>query len=104
MAEREVVFVDGMRTAFGRMGGTIRDVLASDLAGLTVKALAEKTGIKEKAHVDTLFCGTALGCHAGKSPFSQNENVVRAQGVKPASYVVFHHIVPNNLVGQAHPA
>ena len=33
MSERDVVFVDGVRTAFGRMGGTIRDIGASQLAG-----------------------------------------------------------------------
>ena len=47
MAEREVVIVDGMRTAFGRMGGTLRDICASELAGLTIRAMVEKTNIAE---------------------------------------------------------
>ncbi|SHJ67038.1 acetyl-CoA C-acetyltransferase [Desulfatibacillum alkenivorans DSM 16219] len=59
MAEREVVFVDAVRTAFGRMGGTIRDFTAAELAGICIKGLVDKTKIKEKAHVDTVMMGCA---------------------------------------------
>ena len=59
MADREVVFVDGVRTAFGRMGGTIRDIFASKLASIGIKGLLEKTKIKEKSHVDSVFLGSA---------------------------------------------
>jgi len=66
LAEREVVFVDGMRTAFGRMGGTIMDIFASHLGGIGIKGLVEKTKINEKARVDCVFLGTATGCsHSG---------------------------------------
>ena len=34
---REVVFVDGMRTAFGTLGKTLRNILGEDLAGMTLK-------------------------------------------------------------------
>ena len=65
MTERQVVIVDGVRTAFGRMGGTIRDFFASQLGGIAVKGLLEKTKIKEKAKLDSVFMGTALGCIMG---------------------------------------
>jgi len=68
LAEREVVFVEGMRTAFGRMGGTIRDIFASKLAGIGIKGLIEKTKIHEKAHVDSVFLGSALGCSRSGNP------------------------------------
>ncbi|MBW1709051.1 MAG: thiolase family protein [Deltaproteobacteria bacterium] len=68
MAEREVVFVEGMRTAFGRMGGTIRDIFASKLAGIGIKGLIEKTKIHEKAHVDSVFLGSAIGCSRSGNP------------------------------------
>ena len=45
MAEREVVFVDAVRTAFGRMGGSLRDIPASKLASIAIKGLLEKTKI-----------------------------------------------------------
>ena len=60
---REVVFVDGMRTPFGKQGGTLKDISGSDLAALTVKALIAKTGIYERGgKVDSLMCGSAAGC------------------------------------------
>ena len=66
MTEREVVIVDGTRTAFGRMGGTLKDIIASKLGGIGIKGLLEKTEIKEKAHVDCVFLGSATGCsHSG---------------------------------------
>jgi len=68
MSEREVVFVEAMRTAFGRMGGTLRDFSAEELAGIGVKGLLEKTKIHEKAHVNCVFMGTALGCSRALNP------------------------------------
>ena len=41
MAQREVVIVDGARTAFGRMGGTLKDIGAIT-GSLNVKALNSK--------------------------------------------------------------
>ena len=62
MSNREVVFVEGMRTAFGRMGGTLRDFTAEQLAGIGIKGLVEKTKIKEKGKVDCVFLGSAAHC------------------------------------------
>ena len=60
---REVVFVDGMRTPFGKQGGTLRDISGSNLAAMTVKALVAKSGIYERGgKVDSLMCGSAAGC------------------------------------------
>lgn len=60
---REVVFVDGMRTPFGKMGGTLKDINGSNLAAMTVKALVAKTQIYERGgKVDSLMCGSATGC------------------------------------------
>ena len=62
---REVVFVDGMRTPFGKMGGSLKTIAGSNLAAMTVKALVAKTGILEKGgKVDSVMCGSAAGCGA----------------------------------------
>jgi acetyl-CoA C-acetyltransferase len=50
------------------MGGTIRDFFASQLGGITIKGLIEKTKITEKAKVDSVFMGTALGCSHSNNP------------------------------------
>lgn len=66
---REVVFVDGMRTPFGKMGGTIKNFASADLAAKTVKALVEKTAILEKGgKVDSVICGSAASCSKTWSP------------------------------------
>ena len=68
MSEREVVFVEAMRTAFGRMGGTLRDITAEELAGIGIKGLIEKTKIHEKAHVDCVMLGSAAHCSRAMNP------------------------------------
>lgn len=59
MPERDVVFVEAVRTAFGRMGGTIRDIPAGKLAGLGLRGLVEKSQIADKGKVDCVMLGSA---------------------------------------------
>lgn len=68
MAERDVVFIDGVRTAFGRMGGTIRDISCSRLGTIALKGLLEKTEIADNAHVDSVFAGSATHCSESWNP------------------------------------
>jgi acetyl-CoA acetyltransferase len=68
MAEKEVVFVDGMRTPFGRMGGGIRDFFCSESGAIALKGLLEKTKISEKAHVDNVFAGSEAHCSRTGNP------------------------------------
>ena len=66
---REVVFVDGMRTPFGKMGGTIKTISSADLAAITIKALVAKNSVFEKGvKVDSVMCGSALTCSKSWSP------------------------------------
>lgn len=68
MSTREVVFIDAVRTAFGRMGGTIRDFSASQLGGFALKGLVDKTKITEKGHIDSVFAGSAAHCSQALNP------------------------------------
>ncbi|MBI4962124.1 MAG: thiolase family protein [Desulfomonile tiedjei] len=68
MNSREVVFVDGVRTAFGTLGRTLRNFTMEELGGLALKGLLEKTKITEKAHVDTVFAGSAIGGTSALNP------------------------------------
>jgi acetyl-CoA acetyltransferase family protein len=68
MGQREVVFVDGVRTGFGRMGGSLKHLKASKLAGIGIKGLLDKTKIMEKAHVDCVFLGSATHCAQALNP------------------------------------
>ncbi len=66
---REVVFVDCMRTAFGTLGKTLRNILGEELAGMTIKGLVERSKILEKGGaIDAVFMGSAIGGHSAINP------------------------------------
>ena len=54
----EVMIVDGMRTAIGRMGGTLSPFRPEELAAIALKGLIEKTKI-DPAIVDEVMIGHA---------------------------------------------
>jgi len=55
---KEVVFVDGMRTAIGRMGGSLAAFRPEELAAFALKGLLEKTKL-DPALVDDILIGHA---------------------------------------------
>ncbi|MDD6159703.1 MAG: thiolase family protein [Oscillospiraceae bacterium] len=57
---REVVFVDGARSAFCNLGGGLRELSSTEIAGFVIKGLTQKTGILERGKVDALIAGNAL--------------------------------------------
>lgn len=68
MSEREVVFVDGMRTPFGKLGGAMRDITAEELGGIGIKGLMQKTKIHEKTLVDSVILGAGWHCSRAINP------------------------------------
>ena len=61
MKEREVVIVDGCRTAFGKKGGGLRSFAATELGGICVRALMERTELEARGGmVDSLLAGLAI--------------------------------------------
>ena len=83
MTEREVVIVDGCRTAFGKKGGGLRGFAASELGGICVKALMERSGIVERGgKVDFYF--RVLAPVAGKVEIiARDGDTVLARRVAP---------------------
>lgn len=57
---REVVLVDGARTAFGKMGGSLRKIASSDLGAFVCKGIAEKVDLFNRAKLDGVFVGSAF--------------------------------------------
>lgn len=57
---RNVVIVDGMRTAFGRNGGSLRSFYTTDLIAMTIKGLLKKTDLLSRAKVDSVYFGSAF--------------------------------------------
>lgn len=58
--KRSVVIVDGVRTPFGRMGGSLRNYYPSELSAIAIKGLVEKTGITKLAEIDAVYNGSAF--------------------------------------------
>ena len=59
---REVVIVDGARSAFGKMGGELKKLIATDIGAFVVKGLINRAGINERGvHIDDLMSGSAKG-------------------------------------------
>ena len=63
MSEREVVIVDAVRTAFGRMGGSLKDIFASKPACIGIRGLLDKSGIQQKAHAEETDVGNLRPKH-----------------------------------------
>lgn len=68
MNVREVVFVDGLRTAFGRLGGSLKEFTAEKLGSIALKGIVEKTQICKRGYLDSVFCGTAFHVARAISP------------------------------------
>jgi len=65
----EVVFVDGIRTAFGTLGKTLRNILGEELAGMALRGLVEKSKVIERGGViDSVFMGSAIGPNTAVNP------------------------------------
>jgi len=88
MNKREVVFIDGARTAFGTLGKTLRNFTMEQLGGIALKGLVAKTKIIEKGgQVDAVFAGSAS---CGNSALNPARWVTLASGLPEstsASYV-----------------
>ena len=57
--ERKVVVIDGVRTAFGRNGGSLRKFYTTDLCAAVIRGLLNKTGLPDEK-VDAVFLGSAF--------------------------------------------
>jgi acetyl-CoA C-acetyltransferase len=74
MSEKEVVIVEGCRTAVGKIGGTLKTVLAEELARVVIKGVLDRSGI-DPAEIDEVIFG-----HARQS--SDNPNIARLAALR----------------------
>ncbi|MBR5472226.1 MAG: thiolase family protein [Oscillibacter sp.] len=57
---REVVIVEGVRSAFGKRGGGLKDLAGTEIAGQVIRGLVDRTNILERGHVDDVFMGNVI--------------------------------------------
>lgn len=67
---REVVVVSAARTPFGKFGGGLRSLTASDLGGLAIQEVLKRAGIQGD-QVDEVIYGTVLAAGQGQVPGRQ---------------------------------
>ena len=83
---REVVIVDGVRSAFGDFGGVLRSLPASEIAVLVVKDLLKRTQILERGKVDSLMCGSAL---VDEQTLAQARFIASSAGLPPSTAATY---------------
>ncbi len=69
----KTVILDGARTAFGKFGGALSSLSASDLGGIAIKAALQKAGVQPE-QVDEVIMGTVLQAGQGQIPSRQAAN------------------------------
>lgn len=66
----KTVIVDGARTPFGKFGGTLSSLSASDLGGVAIREALSRSGVKQE-EVDEVIIGTVLQAGQGQIPSRQ---------------------------------
>ena len=70
MDKREVYIVSAVRTPIGSFGGTLKDIPATQLGAIAIKAAIEKSGIKP-SQVQEVYMGCVLQANLGQAPARQ---------------------------------
>lgn len=70
MNKREVFIIGAVRTPIGSFGGVLKDISATRLGSLAIKALLQKTGLRPEAVEDVLM-GSVLQANLGQAPARQ---------------------------------
>jgi acetyl-CoA C-acetyltransferase len=70
MDKREVYIVSAVRTPIGSFGGTLKDIPATQLGAIAIKAAVEKSGIKP-SQVQEVYMGCVLQANLGQAPARQ---------------------------------
>lgn len=66
----EVVIVDAVRTPIGSFQGSLSSLSATQLGGIAVKALIDRTGVAVDS-IDEVFMGNVISAGLGQAPARQ---------------------------------
>jgi len=67
---KEVVIVAATRTPIGSFGGSLAALSATQLGGIVIKSVVEKSGLKPE-HIQEVFMGNVLSASLGQAPATQ---------------------------------
>jgi acetyl-CoA C-acetyltransferase len=68
--KREVYIISAVRTPIGSFGGSLKDISATRLGAIAIKAAVEKAGIKPES-IDEVLMGCVLQANLGQAPARQ---------------------------------
>ena len=77
MEKRESVILAYARTPFGKFGGALRPLEATELGGIAIRGAIDKAGIKD-SDIDYVLMGNVLQAGEGQIPSRQ---ATRAAGI-----------------------
>jgi acetyl-CoA C-acetyltransferase len=67
----QVFLVSARRTPIGKFGGALKDVRATELGGVAIRAALEGAGLPEGTPIDEVLMGQVLQAGAGQAPARQ---------------------------------
>ncbi|HEY7937490.1 MAG TPA: beta-ketoacyl synthase N-terminal-like domain-containing protein, partial [Candidatus Limnocylindrales bacterium] len=67
----QVFIVSARRTPIGKFGGALKDVRATELGGVAIRAALEVAGLPEGTPIDEVLMGQVLQAGAGQAPARQ---------------------------------
>src|ERR1700743_901338 len=67
---KEVVIVAATRTPIGSFGGNLSGFSATQLGGIVIKSVIEKSGLKPE-HIQEVYMGNVLSANLGQAPATQ---------------------------------
>jgi len=67
----QVFIVSARRTPIGKFGGALKDVRATELGGVAIRAAVEAAGLPEGTPIDEVLMGQVLQAGAGQAPARQ---------------------------------
>ena len=70
MSQRIVCIVSAVRTPIGSFGGALKDVSATELGAVAIKAAVEKAGLKPE-QVEAVYMGNVIQANVGQAPARQ---------------------------------
>lgn len=89
MSKENIVIVSGCRTAVGSMGGSLKDLQASDMGGIVIKEAVKRAGLKPEDIDEVVF-----GC-VGQA--AENAFAARLSGIKAGLPVESTALTVNRL-------
>ncbi len=73
---KDIVFLSGVRTAFGAFGGTLKDISSTDLCVYPVKEALNRAGVSPE-HVDHFICGRVI-TDSSQAPYQARHTALKA--------------------------